>query len=107
MGLISRVSSRTYRNKNFNHQKWADDQPDATATVKTNPTQNRGSTVVFRTQKSEFSISVTKKPTLWPSQFTSSWYPTNMNKSVQKHSKLLEFQPINTWQKFVEKTLFI
>merc|ERR1712025_1378245 len=81
MGLISRVSSRTYR-----YSPWDDDQHDATAIVRTSLTPNLDSTEVSQTLKSEFSISVTSEPTSWPSQSTSLWYPTSPNSPVPRHS---------------------
>merc|ERR1711990_1420888 len=50
MGLISRVSSRTYRKL----QPWDDDRPVATATARTSPTRSRASTVACQMPRSEF-----------------------------------------------------
>merc|ERR1711981_498340 len=97
MGLISRVSSRTYRSQSKKIKKWVVVQLDAIVIVKTNHTLNPGSTVVFQIQRSESTIWVTKLVQLCLSQFMLSWYPMNTNKSVPKLSKLLVFLPTNTW----------
>merc|ERR1712045_617860 len=86
MGLISRVSSRTYR-----YSPWDDDQPDATE--------------VSQTLKSEFSISVTSEPTSWPSQSTSLWSPTSTNRSVLRLSKPPVSVPTSTWPRCAVRTL--
>merc|ERR1739848_478058 len=59
-------------------------QPDATDTVKTNRTLSLGSTVVFQMPRSEFSISVTRKPPSWPSPSIWKWYPISTNKYMAK-----------------------
>merc|ERR1711982_225550 len=86
-------------------QKWVAVQQNVTDTAKTNRIQNLGSTVVSPTQKSEFSISETKRLVLWPSQSTLSWYLMNMNRLVQKLWKLLELVPTNM-TKSVGKDMF-
>merc|ERR1712110_1382616 len=110
MGLISRVSSRTYRfqpNKpviflNF-IQPWEDAQQDVTVIVRTNLTRNLDSTVVYQILKSEFTILVTKEQALWPFLSISLWSQMNTNKFHPKLWKLPEFPLTNIWPRFVVK----